>query len=83
MKWGEREKPGEKTPKTGRGGGQRGPTTATKKGGGRPKERGEGPPPQNALSPFVNASEKKIFVVLSAAVKRFGVSRIQDFNIQT
>jgi hypothetical protein len=39
---------------------------------GRKKEK-------NAVSPFVNGSRKKIFVLLSLSDKRFGVSRMQDF----
>ena len=35
---------------------------------------------QIAISPFVDASRKKISVLLFASVKRFGPSRIQDFK---
>ena len=31
------------------------------------------------VSPFVDASGEKILVLLSASVKRFGVSRMRDF----
>ena len=35
--------------------------------------------PKNAISPFIDASRKKILVLLSASVERFGVSRMRDF----
>ena len=35
---------------------------------------------KNAVSPFVNASGKQILGVLSVWVKRFGVSRMRDFD---
>ena len=41
--------------------------------------RGREEKKKNYVSPFVDASGKQISVLLSASVKRFGVSRMQDF----
>ena len=38
---------------------------------------------KNAISLYFDASETKISVLLSTSVKRFGVSRMRDFLIQT
>ena len=35
--------------------------------------------PKNAISLFVDSNGKKIMVLLSASVERFGVSRVRDF----
>ena len=53
------------------GGGRKGKTN---KEGGKSYKK-------NAISPLNDASGKKVSVLLSASVERFGVSRMQDFVI--
>ena len=57
----------------GRGGG--------KKRGRGAKKRGGGPTKKMLAAPLVTAmeNEKKISMLLSASVKKFGVSRMRDF----
>ena len=47
-------------------------------GGGADSKNKKGGP-KIAISPFIYASRKKILVLLSALVERFGVSRMRDF----